>query len=250
MNLVQRKLLMSCLLAAFCVQTAFVYLDETADKLPTLSPEAVAGRRIWHKYNCQVCHQIFGFGGFLGPDLTNAGPRLTNDRLHQVLTLGTGQMPAFYFDDEQIAAIEAYLYELNDAGIGVARRHAPVDPRKVRTGIEEQMAASPPPEPVQRGYKLFAQNCTVCHVPFQATPLGLQTAPDLTTVVTRLDDAALRTTLEHGRPDRGMPAWNLPAPAIDDLMALLHWLHTERTPLAARIGGVGETQPLPWWEYR
>ncbi|HEX5050593.1 MAG TPA: c-type cytochrome [Planctomycetota bacterium] len=250
MNLVQRKLLMSCLLGAFCVQTAFVYLDDTADKLPRLSEEAVQGRRIWHAHNCQVCHQIHGFGGFLGPDLTNAAPRLTTERLHQVLTDGTGQMPAFHLGDEQIALVTAYLDELPSTGVGVSRRHVPVDPMKVRRGIEEHMVACPPPDAVRRGFQLFCQNCTVCHVPFQATPLGLQTAPDLTTVVERLDDDAVRATLKSGRPDRGMPAWALPAPAIDEIVAMLHWWHDERAPLAQRIGGVGETQPLPWWEYR
>ncbi|MCH7870146.1 MAG: c-type cytochrome, partial [Planctomycetes bacterium] len=32
---------------------------------------AKSGLAIWRENNCQACHQIYGYGGFLGPDLTN-----------------------------------------------------------------------------------------------------------------------------------------------------------------------------------
>ena len=85
----------------------------------------------------------------------------------------------------------------------------------------------------------------------QSTPLGLQTAPDLTTVLTRLDAKAVRTTIVDGRPDRGMQSWqHLPPETIDDLVAFLSWLNEERPKLAKAVGGVGTAQPLPWWEYK
>ena len=95
------------------------------------------------------------------------------------------------------------------------------------------------------------QNCNVCHVPLQATPLGLHTAPDLTTVLTRIDAKAVRTTIVEGRADRGMQAWGqLPVETIDDLCAFLAWLNEDRATLAEMVGGVGVEQPIPWWEYK
>ena len=89
-----RKLLIFCLVAIFAVQTWLVYSDP-AGKDATLSPLASAGQTVWRENNCQSCHQLFGFGGFLGPDLTNAIGALSTERLDSVLTIGSGQMPAF-----------------------------------------------------------------------------------------------------------------------------------------------------------
>ena len=250
MNLLQRKLLMGGLLAAFAVQTTLVYTDETADSFGALSADAVRGRRIWHRHNCQTCHQIHGFGGFLGPDLTNAGKRLTDERLHEILTAGNAQMPAFGFDDEQIYYLTTFLDEMAEMGLGVPRSRAPLDPFAVRTAIDARLAASPPSQRVRQGADLFKLHCTACHVPLQSTPLGLQTAPDLSTAVERLDDKELTATITAGRVARGMPSWQHLSPGgIGDLVAFLHWLHDERGALLGAVGG-GEQQPLPWWEYR
>ena len=242
---------MGGLVAAFAVQTALVYADDTADRYQSLSVEAVRGRRLWHEHNCQSCHQIHGFGGFLGPDLTNAGKRLTDERLHEVLTVGNAQMPAFHFSEDQILDMAAFLDELSEMGVGVPRSTLPLDPAKVHAGIDQHMAEGGCDEAAQRGAQLFRASCASCHVPLQATALGLQTAPDLTTVHQRLDADGVRATIRDGRVTRGMPAWGaLGDAAIDDLCAFVQWLNTERDGLCECIGGVGVAQPTPWWEYR
>ncbi len=38
-----------------------------ADKL---SPQVVAGKDVWHKFNCVNCHTLFGEGAYYAPDLT------------------------------------------------------------------------------------------------------------------------------------------------------------------------------------
>jgi nitric oxide reductase subunit C len=245
-----RKLLMSGLVAAFCGQTALVYLDDTADQRPALSAQARDGRRLWHQHNCQVCHQIYGFGGFLGPDLTNAAPRLTRARLDEVLTQGNAQMPAFHFSPEQIDAMQAFLVELDKTGVGVARRARPLDPSVVRATVAAHAESAATPAPVRDGLLTFQTMCTVCHVPFQATPLGLQTAPDLTTVVTRLSDAAIHDVIQRGRIERGMPPWNLPEAKASELIAFFHWLQQERGALKALLPDADRTQSLPWWEFQ
>ena len=49
---------------------------DTPVRTPPLDDLARAGRALWHDHNCQTCHQIYGFGGFLGPDVTNGAQRL------------------------------------------------------------------------------------------------------------------------------------------------------------------------------
>lgn len=242
---------MSGLVTAFVVQTALVYLDDTASEFETLSPEAVRGRQLWHDYNCQSCHQIHGFGGFLGPDLTNAGKRLTEERLKEVLTNGTAQMPAFHFTEDQRLDMDQFLFELSDMGVGVPRAYKPLDPSAVLAAVDQRMVSEAPEAAVTRGWSAFKLNCTSCHLPLQSTPLGLQTAPDLTTVFDRLDEAGVRTTIVEGRPERGMQSWkDLPKETVDDLVAMLQWLNEDRAELAKQVGGVGVAQPLPWWEYK
>lgn len=250
-NLAQRKLLMGGLLAAFVVQTALVYTDDTASEYETLSEEAVRGRRLWHEHNCQTCHQIHGFGGFLGPDLTNAALRLTDERLEEVLTVGTAQMPAFHFDEDEILDLAAFLDELSVMGVGVPRAFLPLDLSVVLTAIDARLAESKPDAAVTRGAGTFKMNCISCHVPLQSTPLGLQTAPDLTTAMQRIDEAAVRDTITNGRADRGMQAWkHLGEASVADLTAFVKWMNDDRDAIAQQAGGAGEAQPIPWWEYK
>jgi nitric oxide reductase subunit C len=245
-----RKLLLGSLVTAFCGQTALVYFDQTADASPALSELAVRGRQIWHQRNCQVCHQIYGFGGFLGPDLTNAAPRLSRERMDQVLTSGNAQMPAFHLAADEIDAIAAYLRELDRTGTGVARQGTALDPTAVMAAIVAWRDTHPGSAAAMAGLATFRSNCTTCHVPFQATALGFMTAPDLTTVVDRLDDAGIQKTILEGRPGRGMQSWNLAPAKVDELVAYFHWLRQERAAIAANLPGVDRPQGLPWWEFK
>jgi nitric oxide reductase subunit C len=44
-----------------------------ADKI---DQQVIAGKKVWHKYNCNDCHTILGFGGYYAPDMTKAYYRL------------------------------------------------------------------------------------------------------------------------------------------------------------------------------
>ncbi|MGE0142248.1 MAG: c-type cytochrome [Planctomycetota bacterium] len=244
-----RKLLLSSLVLAFCGQTAMVYLDPTADRTPPLSELALAGRKLWHEKNCQVCHQIYGFGGFLGPDLTNAAPRLTRTRLDEILTKGNGQMPAFGLNAQQIDSIAAFLAELDKTGVGVAQKQSRVDPAKVYAAIEQRLPPAEVASAEHAGLATFRSLCAACHVPLQSTALGQLTAPDLTTAITRLGEDAVRQTIQAGRVERGMPAWNLPAQQLEEISALLRWLTKERAALAEAVPETTTDHGLPWWEF-
>ncbi len=197
MNVPQRKLLMLGLVAAFLVQTTLVYTDDTAATMEPLTGVALEGRHLWHANNCQTCHQLYGFGGFLGPDLTNVAGRADRARFDAILTDGSLQMPAFHFSEGEIDALVAYFETLNKTGLGqagVPRMPLPAEINQAiyAIGAEQPMSAS-----AVRGDELFNKGaCVACHRVLYSNDLGVASAPDLSTVTERLTDAEIHAVLE------------------------------------------------------
>jgi nitric oxide reductase subunit C len=251
------------LVAAFATQGFLVYADELGNGSVRLAPLADQGRRLWLAHNCSACHQIHGFGGFLGPDLTNAAQRVPRTRLDEILTAGSLQMPAFHLTPAEIDGIEAYLRALDQTGQGQARSTVPPPVDRVLAVIEDHLAgngsvavaeaSAPPASPdhaaVRRGHGLFLGRCTACHVPMRATSLGVALAPDPTRIAERLTREQIEQTLVEGRLSRGMPPAGLDAEQRRDVIAFLEWLAREREALCA-AGCASETVGLPWWEFR
>lgn len=46
-----------------------------------INDDIVAGKKVWHKYNCNDCHTILGFGGYYAPDMTKAYYRLGENNI-------------------------------------------------------------------------------------------------------------------------------------------------------------------------
>ncbi|MCA8944020.1 MAG: cytochrome c [Planctomycetes bacterium] len=250
MNIVSRKLMMAALVAAFFGQSALVYADTTGDERAQHGELALEGRAIWHRENCQVCHQLYGFGGFLGPDLTNAASRVNRARLDDILTNGSRQMPAFGMSPAEIDAIEAFLQTLDQTGVGQARRYRMLAQSDILAMIETHCDENPMTEAAVRGFDRFRMQCVACHTPFRATPLGPFLAADLSTVVRRLDEESLERTLVDGRPERGMPPTGCDADVRADLIAFLQWLGAEEPTLRPRCDAAKVDLGHPWFEYK
>ena len=253
MSIRARQVMFLSLLAAFLVQTYWVYSDPTGRANPPLSDLARKGRGIWLGHGCQTCHQIHGFGGFLGPDLTNAVERLTDSRLETVLTVGAGQMPAFGLDAQQRRAIAQFLEELNETGIGhlpplVRVEALAVLAQGVERGAGTEGGALTELESKGRDV-LYAQKCIGCHLPNPATE---HKGTDLTTLIGKLQRDGVKGILSVGIPAKGMPRFNLTAEEIDALLAFLSWLgaHAEEVHAAFRDAAPkAEPFDLPWFEY-
>ncbi len=252
-----KKAALACLVAAFVVQTTLVYTDERQDPL---SAAALRGRTLWHENACQVCHQLYGQGGFLGPDLTNAASRVEASTLVSLLTVGSGQMPALHLTDDQIDDLSAYLEALDRPDLGRGQLRLGVAPEGsgpwglFDAVVEDALAAAPPV--AAAGYAAFkARPCTGCHMPLSDSPVG---ASDLSTVAGRLTSGQLEQLLAQGRPSAGMPP---PVPAFEDsemraVVEFLRWLGDSRESLAASLATASsEAAPIewgriPWWEFR
>lgn len=250
-KILHRKLLLGFLVAAFMAQTWMVYTDEVAEGSPRLDARGLHGRTLWTGNNCNACHQLHGFGGFLGPDLTNAMSRLGRERLDQILTVGAGQMPAFHMSPEEIDAIAAFLTAVDQTGRGQARRFPGLSREQVGRILDEQARVTPLDAEARAGHDRFRQVCSSCHVLFQRTPLGPFVAPDLLRAAGRLDRAVLDDLLVSGRPERGMPPSGLDAEQRQELVRFLQWLDRHGAALAgAAAGRSGADLGIPWFEFR
>jgi nitric oxide reductase subunit C len=102
------------LFLAFIIYSGFIYTRGTASDInisPSEQKLASEGKQIYQQYNCQACHQVYGLGGYLGPDLTTAysDPHRGKMLIKAMLVSGGNRMPVFQFNDEQIEALTAYL---------------------------------------------------------------------------------------------------------------------------------------------
>ena len=195
----QKQLLVGAATLAFAGQSWLVYDDEPS--AVQLEGAELEGAETWHAAQCQACHQLYGYGGFLGPDLTNAarlhGPDGLRQRLDELLVHGSGQMPAFPElgpDDREDLA--AFLEAMDRSGLGEAR--------VAGTDLAELLGTQT--GELARGQELFlGGSCRGCHVLFSERAGG---APDLSRAADRLSPAELDAVLRDGRLP-GMPPTGL-----------------------------------------
>jgi cytochrome c oxidase cbb3-type subunit 3 len=91
-------------------------------------------------------------------------------------------------------------------------------------------AAAPGTEAAAAGGSLFQQNCAFCH---GRDAGGGETGPDLTRSKLVTGDVVL-----HGRPDKGMPAFNFSAEQITNLAAFIHAQQTKAMAQSGKRKGV------------
>lgn len=81
-----------------------------------VTEETSKGKLIWQQYNCTACHQVYGLGGFLGPDLTNAYSLKGPFYIKAFLQSGTATMPNFHLNGQEMDDLIAYLQNIDASG--------------------------------------------------------------------------------------------------------------------------------------
>ncbi len=64
-----------------------------------------------------ACHQFYGLGGYMGPDLTNVISSKGAAYARAFLISGTERMPDFGFDDHEMDDLIAFLEFVDSMGI-------------------------------------------------------------------------------------------------------------------------------------
>lgn len=105
------------LLMLFLGYNFFLYTDNTTYGDIRLSEKAIRGENLWLKNNCNSCHQIYGLGGYLGPDLTNVYSFRKNDNyLKAMFNSGIKTMPKFDFNESEKEELLQFLKEVDQTG--------------------------------------------------------------------------------------------------------------------------------------
>lgn len=111
----QKMITILLLVFSFLTYTLFIYTD-----LPIKHTDsgiaAQNGKLLWQQNNCNACHQIYGLGGYLGPDLTNVFSRRGEAFIKAFIKSGTAIMPKFPLSDLEINELSAFLKEIDASG--------------------------------------------------------------------------------------------------------------------------------------
>lgn len=151
-----------------------------------LDAEAVAGKRVFEKYNCNDCHTILGFGGYYAPDLTRAYRRLGEDAVRlrleapeKVFAASYRKMPQQHLKPEEIDKLVAFL-----RWVGGIENHdwPPQDSQARWKAATRRLVGGAAMSP---GAALVSQeNCLACHALGEA---GESRGPRLEYIATRRD---------------------------------------------------------------
>ena len=111
------------LFLCYIAYSAAVYTKGTVDTIGDRSSaqqlQIEKGKSLFQENNCISCHQLYGLGGYLGPELTTAwsdkqkGPAY----MRAMLTAGGSRMPDFNFTEEQVSDILRFLQYVDSTAI-------------------------------------------------------------------------------------------------------------------------------------
>lgn len=112
----QKKIILGGILALSFFSYSFSLYLAPPVKKNVVSSATSDGKLLWQKYNCTACHQVYGLGGFLGPDLTNTYSLRGPLYIKAFLQSGTVTMPNFHFNEKELNALLAYLQNMDASG--------------------------------------------------------------------------------------------------------------------------------------
>lgn len=104
------------LFLVFISYTIYLYLYCDPGNNRQVHSNVIAGRNIWQNKNCQACHQIYGLGGYMGPDLTNIISRKGAKNASVFIRYGSGKMPDLHLSDKEVKEVVAYLSWIDKSG--------------------------------------------------------------------------------------------------------------------------------------
>ena len=99
----------------FGTYSAWIYTHEENGEIKA-DANVQEGMRLWREQNCQSCHQLYGLGGFMGPDLTNIHRTSDEGRMRTFIRYGTGRMPAHELSGAEIDELIAFLAWVDRSG--------------------------------------------------------------------------------------------------------------------------------------
>lgn len=101
---------------AFLGYSAVLYFTET-EQSQAPNESAQKGKILWQQKNCVSCHQLYGLGGHLGPDLTNVYAIRSEEYIKAFLKSGTKVMPDYQLSETEIQELLEFFKYTNTTGV-------------------------------------------------------------------------------------------------------------------------------------
>ena len=110
--------IITILITLFVVFNGLIYTSNENENPIKLTEQGLHGQRLWQENNCWSCHQTYGLGGYLGPDLTNVYSAENKGPLYikAFLNSGVKAMPKFNFSEAEKEALVTYLKFIDSTG--------------------------------------------------------------------------------------------------------------------------------------
>jgi nitric oxide reductase subunit C len=111
-------LIVSVLIALFSLYNYSIYTSKSDFGTVHFSKKAQHGETLWLKNNCNSCHQLYGLGGYLGPDLTNVYSAIGKGEIYMKVMMSSGikVMPKFNLSENDKDALVQFLKEVDQTG--------------------------------------------------------------------------------------------------------------------------------------
>jgi nitric oxide reductase subunit C len=110
----QKLFIITVLVVAFVGYSLFLYSALPAKN--QYNEVADSGKLTWQKYNCNACHQVYGLGGYLGPDITNVYSAKGAAYIRAFLKTGTNIMPDFHLSEKEINDLTSFMQAIDASG--------------------------------------------------------------------------------------------------------------------------------------
>lgn len=112
----KRKMIVLVLFVAAYLIYSFTLYTSLPVKQCIVDKRAENGKLVWQKYNCNSCHQLYGLGGYIGPDLTNVYSKRSEAFIKAFLKNGTTAMPNFNINDYEMDCLLKYFNTIDNSG--------------------------------------------------------------------------------------------------------------------------------------
>lgn len=114
----KNRIVIVTLAIVFSVYNVIIYTQDSKMSSKPMPKKALLGAKLWQDNNCTACHQFYGLGGYLGPDLTNimSHPAKGEDYVKAFLNSAPKSMPKFDFTEVEKDQLVAFLTCVDSTG--------------------------------------------------------------------------------------------------------------------------------------
>lgn len=175
-----------------------------------IDQQVIDGKKVWHKYNCNDCHTILGFGGYYAPDMTKAYYRLGENNIvsivmgpEKVYKNSFRKMPQLGITETEAHTLVKFLHWVAD----IENRQWPPQDEKY---VQAARLRETQPEKLHKT-DIVLGACGGCHA-FENQ--GRDIAGDFSDIAKEIDydkETLIRYMLDPAsvNPDSGMPPQNI-----------------------------------------